>query len=280
MTTIYNDNDSLFSDDSSQDYQLGLWDRVLMRLLCFKAPDCFDREVDITGHISDDVAECYVSPGDDVQPSYQDLNLTMAVDEGRSGGAWRASAHSPDSDYIQFGTYGAALGVDVGATVPTPTEVPITSTAADWTLGGEKLEIKDHRRLRHPGRYMRCIVAVVKNRFGCPIDNAANRLAVRRCALEHMVRHGLRPTHINQVIDRVVEHVFIPNDSEVYASRLQQSRAARQRYRAARRGRIRLWLNGVWRWLFPSVGGGAVAQPAGWRQSPDTSVWGGRAGYG
>jgi len=71
---------------------------------------------------------------------------------------------------------------------------------------------KRHRRLPHPkrsGEYKKCVIAELRVRFGLPVDTSANRMTVRRQAMHLMYNHGLRPTHVSQVIDDIVEMVFI-----------------------------------------------------------------------
>lgn len=74
-----------------------------------------------------------------------------------------------------------------------------------------------------PKRYAAIVVQTCKNRFGTPDDNKANRLAVRKFALDIMSSHRVRPTHINQLIDLCVSMVFVPNDMEQAALALRDS---------------------------------------------------------
>jgi len=87
------------------------------------------------------------------------------------------------------------------------------------------VEVKNHRRIgTHQHEvYLRSVVATLKVTFGCPADNAANRLAVRRNAKHIMLRHTVRHTDIARIIDRVVAGVFIPNEHEILAARMMQS---------------------------------------------------------
>lgn len=78
---------------------------------------------------------------------------------------------------------------------------------------------------RHPnkvacGRYLKLVVMQVKNRVGCPVDNTANRLVIRRCLRNIMEEHGVRPSHINRYLPLGVELVLSPNDSEQMAQRV------------------------------------------------------------
>jgi hypothetical protein len=71
-----------------------------------------------------------------------------------------------------------------------------------------------------PGRrlFMMSVVAGVKNTMGTPSRNAANVLVVRRMARQAMELHGLRPTHIAQVLPLIVEAVFVESEIERAAS--------------------------------------------------------------
>lgn len=97
-------------------------------------------------------------------------------------------------------------------------------------------------RVNDTEAYSRCVIQYAKNRFGRPESTKANRLAVRKYVLDHMTSHGVRPTHINQMIDVCVELVFIRNDSELKAQGLYLCEEARIR-NAGNRGLPR------WRWL-------------------------------
>ncbi len=79
--------------------------------------------------------------------------------------------------------------------------------------------------LPRPKLYAATVVQTCKNRFGTPEDTRANRLAVRKFALDIMSSHRVRPTHINQIIDVCVDMVFVPNDVEQASMALRQSLA-------------------------------------------------------
>jgi hypothetical protein len=94
--------------------------------------------------------------------------------------------------------------------------------------------------------YMVTVVAEVKNRFGKPVRNAANMLAVRKFALDIMVRHGVRPTHINRMMDVVVGMVFVSNDNELYSEELMSTfEVAYRGGRGGVVGWIARWLRSV-----------------------------------
>ncbi len=109
-------------------------------------------------------------------------------------------------------------------------------------------EDKRTRKIKHREPYLCTVVQEVKNRFGIPLDNTANRLAVRKAALDIMTAHQVRPTHINQWIDTVVELVFIPNDSEVYSQRVANSLRALQRRNGYVRGSLQ-WVSRIFHFM-------------------------------
>ena len=85
------------------------------------------------------------------------------------------------------------------------------------------------RRVRslHSGRrarYLRALVAEAKVRFGTPDNTTANRVVVRRFLVNRMEAHGLRVTHIAQVVDLVIEAVMIMSERERYARRMRGPR--------------------------------------------------------
>lgn len=85
------------------------------------------------------------------------------------------------------------------------------------------------RRVRslHSGRrarYLRALVAEAKVRFGTPSNTEANRVVVRRFIVNRMETHGLRVTHIAQVVDLVIEAVMIMSERERYARRMRGPR--------------------------------------------------------
>jgi hypothetical protein len=102
---------------------------------------------------------------------------------------------------------------------------------------------KRHRRLprgrKHTINYVALVVCEIKNKIGLPEDNAANRMVAMRIGRTIMESHGVRPSHINQVLSTAVELVFIPNDAEVFSAMVRRSHAAAERKRS---------YNGRWSW--------------------------------
>jgi hypothetical protein len=87
------------------------------------------------------------------------------------------------------------------------------------------IEVKKHRRLPHSktGDYIAVCVSDIKNRLGCPAPTAANMMAVRRMAKNMMDNHGLRPTHVRDVIETVIAGVFVPDSQDLLQARVLQS---------------------------------------------------------
>lgn len=79
-------------------------------------------------------------------------------------------------------------------------------------------EVTNHMVLRSRRLYISALVCECKNRFGVPERTNANKLAVRKFALDRMTSHGLRPSHIHQVLPLVVELTFCQSESERVAA--------------------------------------------------------------
>lgn len=92
------------------------------------------------------------------------------------------------------------------------------------------------RRIADKVRYTQALVCEVKNRFGTPNRNAANLLAVRRFALDAGTRHGVRPTHLAQVLPMVVELTFLRTDDELWSEEMMACWEAVSRRAGASRG--------------------------------------------
>jgi len=92
---------------------------------------------------------------------------------------------------------------------------PITRGIAKLDL--KPVEIKQHRRVKEgrTHKYMSCVIAECKAKFGVPARDAANLKAVNRYATSIMQSHGLRPTHIREHIGPIVSMVFLPTESEL-----------------------------------------------------------------
>jgi len=87
------------------------------------------------------------------------------------------------------------------------------------------------RRRRLP--YMARVAREVKVVFGTPKFTEANRLCVRRKAIEIMQEHRVRISHRAAMIDEIVALVFVPSLGEVRANELLASMAAHSRRRDA-----------------------------------------------
>jgi len=167
------------------------------------------------------------------------------------------------SDYLEYNKLGNSLAMDhliedgqanlltpgvvstdlLASLIPSVEGLTInTSSSGNIVRDGMELEQtpvkeKRHRRIgTHKKRsYASDVIAECRVRFGCPINNPANRLAVRRFAMNLMYAHGLRPTHVCRIIDDVVEMIFVESD-ELIASR---------KLRPTLFGRIRAFFEGA-----------------------------------
>nr|QNM36905.1 hypothetical protein [Forsythia suspensa tombusvirus] len=99
---------------------------------------------------------------------------------------------------------------------PPATPVPTDAPTGVFRLCQDVVEVKQHRRIRkgHRGDYAASVVREIKNRLGTPRQTEDNFLAVRRMANNIMEKHGLRPSHVGEVIERVIAGVFIPDDED------------------------------------------------------------------
>jgi len=116
------------------------------------------------------------------------------------------------------------------------------------------IEVEKHRRLnrRRRGEYIGSVVSDIKNRLGCPTDNAANRLAVRRMANNIMNKHGVRPTHIRSTIEVVISGVFIPDNEDILAAAIDNSLIAATQKRRLRSAGPQSWTDRI-RGMFGGV---------------------------
>jgi len=101
--------------------------------------------------------------------------------------------------------------------------VPQGVATSVYRLAQDVVEVKAHRRLRKPDKYVRTVVAEIKNRLGCPPANAANLLAVRRMAVNIMEKHGVRPSHVRRAVELVVAGVFVPDEDDLVGAKILQS---------------------------------------------------------
>jgi len=94
-----------------------------------------------------------------------------------------------------------------------------------FELDGTKTKVELHRvvRSRNRSSYTNLVVAECKMIFGVPRATEANMLAVRRRAVALMKKHGVRPSHINALVPKIVELVFVPSCWELEAKRLSNS---------------------------------------------------------
>lgn len=111
---------------------------------------------------------------------------------------------------------------------------PVLGEIGDYTepiqgpvLEGQKREVRviDYER----GTFIGAVVRAAKVKFGVPEDILANRMCVRKFVSDMMEDRGMRPTHISEHIDMVVELVFLPNARELESARMRHSVAFMER---------------------------------------------------
>jgi hypothetical protein len=154
-----------------------------------------------------------------------------------------------------YATESTSQGVTTLALGVTPAPVVSNIPASPTPIGVIDLDltpivVKEHRSIVKPVPFMITIIQDAKNRFGCPELNRANLLAVRKYCLDTMRSNGVRPTHINQCIDTVVQMVFVKNVSELECDRLMDCLAARVGYAAYNNPTWTSWIRNVMYYVF------------------------------
>lgn len=98
-------------------------------------------------------------------------------------------------------------------------------------VSGEPVQIDLHRTVtrRNRATYTNLVVAECKLIFGTPKHSESSKMAVRRHAVRVMKSHGVRPSHINVMVAKIIELVFIPSKFELEAKRLASSPSAWER---------------------------------------------------
>lgn len=92
--------------------------------------------------------------------------------------------------------------------------------------------VEEHMVITDKTRYTAAVLCSVKNRFGTPANNNANRLAVRKFCLDKMTKHGVRPSHISKVLPVLVHLAFVHSDDEIEADKLAVSAGYRHGWAA------------------------------------------------
>lgn len=85
-------------------------------------------------------------------------------------------------------------------------------------------------KCRH--RAARLAAAHVRSKIGLPKRSEANDLVVARLARDFLVERGVRPTHIQRIAPIALEFVYIPNDDDIFAAQLRQTRAVLEQVEA------------------------------------------------
>jgi len=119
---------------------------------------------------------------------------------------------------------GATAAVRVTEAVNVSVVASSTTTIGHVEYVNTPVETRLHRKVarRHREKYTNLIVAECKMVFGTPKSTDANHKAVRRVAVKLLKNHGVRPAHINVLIPRIIELVFIPSRHELEAKKISQ----------------------------------------------------------
>jgi len=108
----------------------------------------------------------------------------------------------------------------VKPTVATPSPgVPNSMSDVAITIT-ERVELRQHRRVRHKDIYAKSVLDQVKLKFGTPTMSNANRMAVNRYAASIMEQHGVRTCDSVKLLPYIVALTFIPSDDEIMALQL------------------------------------------------------------
>jgi len=94
-----------------------------------------------------------------------------------------------------------------------------------YTICQDAIEVKASRRIATNGRkfYEASVVSEIKSKLGVPKFTEANKLAVRRAAHRIMEKHGVRPSHMRQSMEKIIAGVFIPDRFDVEAAKMMAS---------------------------------------------------------
>lgn len=107
-------------------------------------------------------------------------------------------------------------------------ELVAPSASLVYTICQDAIEVKSNRRIATNGRkfYEASVVREIKNKLGVPKYTEANKQAVRRAAENIMRKHGVRPTHIGESIEKIIVGVFIPDRFDIEAAKMMASNTA------------------------------------------------------
>lgn len=148
-----------------------------------------------------------------------------------------------------FGECGKAVVATLTPPNDEPTVAELTTALnrkGELVYADKPREVNNHCVLRSKRLYIAALLCETKNRFGVPDRTNANKLAVRKFALDRMTSHGLRPSHIHQVLPLVVELTFCKSESERQAAAYGE--AAQQSFE---RGGVLNWIARACGWARP-----------------------------
>jgi hypothetical protein len=122
--------------------------------------------------------------------------------------------------------------------------IPADAPSSVFRLAQDVVEVQAHRRVKQPNPYARSVIMEIKNRLGCPAPNEANKLAVRRMAINSMERRKLRPSHIRATVELVIAGVFVPDEHDLRSAKILQSASMQAlREEVADAGPKSVWYN-------------------------------------
>jgi hypothetical protein len=78
---------------------------------------------------------------------------------------------------------------------------------------------RERRKRTHP-RLVRVCADIVHNKWGLPKDIPANRMMIRKFVGDHLMAHGMRPSHIARILPIIVELCFVPSTAMIEAQEI------------------------------------------------------------
>lgn len=106
-------------------------------------------------------------------------------------------------------------------------EVPLDLTEFERATAGDDGAAGSQMRR---GKWMPWAVRQIKAEIGLVKDNAGNRMVIRRKFHNLAVEKGIRPTHIQEMIDIAIELVLLPTETDVLAAQLRKTKSWKERW--------------------------------------------------
>lgn len=79
-------------------------------------------------------------------------------------------------------------------------------------------------------RYLPIVIRSLKAELGLLKDNAANRMVLRKKIYNHATEYGLRPTHIQSIMEIAIQAILLPSDNDILAAQLRNTNAFKSRW--------------------------------------------------